>query len=158
MKELINPLPSDAFYLYHYTSTNTALNHILKTGTLMFNSFQKVNDPRESKQWEISTMVNGDLNLKHKDYQLIAREVSQTLKGNAKVACFSRDKVEAVGKWQPEASLHRGFAKPSMWHYYANKHNGLCLMFNKVKLENAIKKQLDERQLVSGRVIYSHEG
>src|SRR5215468_11207586 len=100
MKELINPLPSEAFYLYHYTSSETALNYILKNGTLMFNSFQKVNNPRESKQWDMSTMVNGDLNLKHKDYQLLAREVSEILKGNAKLVCFSRDKAEAVGKWQ----------------------------------------------------------
>src|ERR1043165_4444435 len=112
MKELINPLPPDAFYLYHYTSTDTALNHILKNGTLLFNSFQKVNDPRESKQWDISPKVNGNLNLGHEDYQLISRELSMILKGNAKVVCFSRDKDEAVGQENPAARLNRGFAKP----------------------------------------------
>lgn len=156
--KLINPLPPDALYLYHYTTTDTALNHILKKRTLKFNSFSKVNDPRESKEWDISPFVRMGLNLELDQYDAISREVSDILKANAKIVCFSRDKNEAIGEWQPEALLDRGFSKPSMWHHYGGKHNGLCLMFDRNKLNNAFIKRLDQSRLVSGEVNYSNEG
>jgi hypothetical protein len=156
--KLINPLPPDASYLYHYTTADTALNYILKNGTLMLNSFSQVNDPRESKEWDISPFVRVGHKLSLKEYDAISREVSDKLKANAKLVCFSRDKDEAIGKWQPEALLDRGFAKPSMWHHYGGKHSGLCLMFDKNKLNEAFGKQLDKSYLVSGKVTYSNEG
>ena len=141
--KLINPLSPDDAYLYHYTTTDTALNHILKNGTLKFNSFNNVNDPRESKNWDMSPFVKPNLNLTLDQYDAISREVSDILKANAKLVCFSCDKNEAVGKWQPEALLHRGFSKPSMWHHYGGEHDGVCLMFDGNKLNTAFTKNLD---------------
>ena len=156
--KLINPLPPDAPYLYHYTTADTALNHILKDGTLKLNPFSRVNDPRESKAWDISPFVRADLNLSLEQYDAISREVSDALKANAKLVCFSRDKDAAIGKWQPEALLDRGFAKPSMWHHYGDKHTGLCLMFDRNKLAQALGKQLNSGRLFAGRVNYSNKG
>ncbi len=98
------------------------------------------------------------LNLELDQYDAISREVSDILKANTKLVGFSRDKNEAAGKWQPEALLDRGFAKPSMWHHYGGKHNGLCLMFDRDKLNNAFIKRLDQSRLVSGEVHYSNQG
>jgi hypothetical protein len=156
--KLINPLPPDASYLYHYTSADTALNYILKNGTLKFNSFSQVNDPRESKACDFSPFVRDDLNLSREQYDSISREISDVLKANAKIVCFSQDKDAAIGKWQPEALLDRGFAKPSMWHHYGDKHCGLCLMFEWNKLNQAFLKQLDSGRLISGKVDYSNKG
>lgn len=156
--KLVNPLPSDASYLYHYTSTDTALNYILKNGTLKFNSFGKVNDPRERKEWDISPFVKMGLNLSLDQYNAISREISDVLKANAKMLCFSRDKNEATGKWQPEALPDRGFAKPSMWHHYGGSHDGICLMFDKNKLHRAFTGQLEPSRLISGEVKYSNHG
>lgn len=156
--KLINPLPPDASYLYHYTSTDTALDHILKDGTLKFNSFSEVNDPKERKEWDISPLVRLNTNLSLEQYDAISREVSDILKANAKLVCFSRDKDETKGSRQLDARFGRGFVKPSMWHHYAGKHDGLCLMFDSNKLQNAFAKQLDTTRLVSGEVIYSNQG
>src|SRR5665647_929811 len=120
--KLINPLPKDASYLYHYTSVDTALNYILKNRTLKFNPFNAVNDPREKKEWDISPFVRMGLNLELKQYDAISREISDLLKSNAKMVCFCRDKDEAIGQWQPEALFNRGFSKPNMWHHYGNEH------------------------------------
>jgi hypothetical protein len=65
---------------------------------------------------------------------------------------------EAVGKWQPEALLDRGFAKPSMWHHYGDKHRGFCLMFDREKLNQAFIKQLNSGRLIAGKVNYSNKG
>jgi len=156
--KLVNPLPQDPSYLYHYTSADTALKYILKDGTIKFNSFNQVNDPRESKAWDISPFVRADLNLSLDQYDTISRNISDTLKANAKLVCFSRDKDAAIGAWQPQALLDRGFAKPNMWHHYGDKHAGLCLMFDQSKLNQAFGKHLNSGRLISGKVIYSNEG
>lgn len=155
---LINPLPANDLYLYHYTTIDIALDYILKNGTIKFNTFSKVNDPRESKKWDLSPFVRAELNLELEDYEEISRKISDLLKANAKLVCFCCDKQEAIGKWQPEALLDRGFTKPSMWHHYGGKHNGVCLMFDRNKLNNAFIKQLNTKRLVSGEVDYSNQG
>ena len=96
--KLVNPLPMDAWYLYHYTSTKTAVERILPEGKLKFNPFSKVNDPRESKQWNISPFVRLYPELTLEEYDAISKEVSDALKVNAKLVCFSQDKKEAIKK------------------------------------------------------------
>lgn len=156
--KLINPLEDANAYLYHYTSSDTALRHILRTGTLLLNSFSRVNDPRESKHWDLSPYIRADANLTLEQYDAISKEISQILKANAKLICFSQDKQSSQNVWQPEALLKRGFAKPAMWHHYANKHNGVCLMFNREKLLGTINKQLNAEKLFYGKVAYSDKG
>ena len=38
-------------YVYHYTSRDTALQHILATGKIRLGSLSKTNDPHETKSW-----------------------------------------------------------------------------------------------------------
>ncbi|WP_428622172.1 DUF2971 domain-containing protein [Sedimenticola sp.] len=144
--------------MYHYTSSTTALDHILRNNTLLLNSYRKVNDPKESKHWDVSPFVRTELNLELEQYDAISEQISTKLKGNAKLVCFSRDKAEAVNACQPEALLNRGFAKPSMWHHYANAHDGVCLMFNRERLEGALKMQLTAGHLFHGPVTYTNRG
>lgn len=156
--KLINPLPPDAFYLYHYTSTETAIKYILSYKTLRFNSYSAVNDPRESKQWDMMPTVRPYPVLDLEDYEKLSKLVSAALKQYAKLVCFSEDRDEAIGKLQPGALFDRGFAKPCMWHHYANACDGICLMFDKKKLDLAFNEQLDVSRLISGSVHYSNEG
>ncbi|WP_186375816.1 DUF2971 domain-containing protein [Hyella patelloides] len=155
---MVNPLQSSEKYVYHYTKIDTALKHILKTGTLRLNSFSKVNDPRESKSWTMTTTVRSDLNLKLEDWDALSKSVSDVLKQNVKLICFCKDRVSAVNQWQIRDPIDRGFAKPSMWHHYANGHNGVCLVFDKDKLDISFKKKLDEKRLISNTVKYSDDG
>lgn len=156
--KLINPLQDGNAYIYHYTSCDTAISHILRNKTLCLNSFKNVNDPRESKHWDMSPFVHAGLKLEPKQYDAISLEVSQIIKSKAKLACFSRDKSIAVKARQPEAFLNRGFAKPSMWHHYGNGHNGVCLMFNREKLINAFSEQLRSQHFFYGPVTYTDKG
>src|ERR1051325_6605574 len=153
--KLINPLSSSDKYVYHYTRLDTALDYILKNGTLMLNSFAKMNDPRESKSWTIATMVDSRVSLKDEDWDALSARVSSMLKQNAKIACFSKDRKAAENKWQPEALLDRGFTRPNMWHHYADAHKGVCLMFDIAKLNAAFEKQIVKSQLFLGPVSYS---
>ncbi|MBL4623180.1 MAG: DUF2971 domain-containing protein [Immundisolibacteraceae bacterium] len=157
--KFINPLLDDKLYLYHYTPSDTAINYILKDNTIQFSPFSNVNDPRESKNWEISPSVNVDANLKREEYESISREVSAILKCNAKLVCFSQDNSSAKkGAWQPQELFDRGFSKPSMWHHYAGGHDGVCLMFNRKKLISIFEDSLKKQHLFHGAVNYSNEG
>jgi hypothetical protein len=121
----------------------------------MFNTFLNVNDPRESQCWNF--VVN--LNLAQSpNFDEVSERVSNDLKNNIKIVCFSKDRKEAVHKWQPEALLDRGFARPSMWHHYADKHKGVCLMFDRDKLDITFKQQINEERLIASNVRYSDEG
>lgn len=155
---LINPLSGNNEYLYHYTKSSTVINHIFNKKTLMLSSFTKVNDPREYKDWDFITLVPASLNFTLQEYDQRSKEVSDFLKQNAKMICFCADKAEAVGKWMPDAMFYRGYSKPTMWHHYADQHKGVCLVFEKSKLENAFKKHLKTERLYSGKVTYSNEG
>jgi len=155
---LINPLQDGDAFVYHYTSSETALNFIFKNNTLKFSSFLNVNDPRERKAWSIATIVRPEPRLELDQYEQLSLDASNFLKRNAKLICFSCDKPSAVGAWQPEARLDRGYAKPSMWHHYADKHNGVCLVFDRNKLGAAFEKQLRAERLIQGKVTYSDRG
>jgi hypothetical protein len=156
--KLINPLTSSDKYVYHYTRLDTALNYILQNSTLKLNSFSGVNDPRESKNWDIAANIRLELNFDLKDHDAVSEQISKALKSNIKLVCFSRDRKEAENKWQPEGLLDRGFARPSMWHHYGDVHGGVCLMFDKDKLNNSFKRQVDETRLLSAEVNYSDDG
>lgn len=46
---------------------------------------------------------------------------------------FSKDLIR-------ENVAGRGFALPGMWAQFSNKNHGVCLVFDKEKFENRIKK------------------
>jgi hypothetical protein len=156
--KLINPLLDNNAYLYHYTKSDTALNFILKNNTIKLNTFSDVNDPRESKAWNISPFFNVEAKMEHDEHERIANEVSSYLKENAKLICFSKDNSEAKGELHSNAIFDRGFSKPSMWNHYGDAYNGVCLMFNKQKLINIFNEQLEEKKLFHGPVTYTNDG
>jgi hypothetical protein len=45
-------------YLFHYTTIEAFLGHILPTRRLRFSPFSEVNDPRESQDWFCSLAVD----------------------------------------------------------------------------------------------------
>ena len=45
-------------YVFHYTSRDAALCHILRTGRLRLGPYAKTNDPRESKDWEFTWITS----------------------------------------------------------------------------------------------------
>jgi hypothetical protein len=155
---LVNQLDSSEKYVYHYTKVDTALNYILKMGKLRLNSFSKVNDPRESKNWSIITTVSPSSDLNLQEWDALSDVVSDALKRNVKLVCFSKDSPLAVSQQMPESRISRGFAKPSMWHHYANAHNGVCLVFDINKLNTSFQKQVNANNLFSRSVSYSNKG
>ena len=121
-------------YLYHYTKAVVATDYILKDFTLRLSSFTKTNDPKETKPWEFS-LSNGSVE-QLSSYKLapFTKKLNGALKSRTKILCFSQDYPNLSGYHISDISF-RGFARPRMWSHYAEDHKGVCLVFDRKKLD-----------------------
>ena len=135
-------------YLYHYTSVDTAVNYILINKTLRFNPLANVNDPMESdpNHWAFSN-DGGD-----KQSIAVRDRILDHLKNRTKVVCFSRDDQSDWGspEFNPLDFCARGHSKPRMWATYGDDHRGVCLIFDRELLRQALESGLKAR----GRLLY----
>ncbi|WP_415770283.1 DUF2971 domain-containing protein [Pseudomonas sp. LB3P38] len=146
-------------YLYHYTSAATAINCILKFRTLRFGEYKRTNDPKESKNWQFD-FVSFEPKRDRIDYDrnVMSAWLSDELKRDTRLVCFSRDTGPLTGTHLADI-FNRGFCKPRMWAQYAEKHTGVCLVFNRESLEKEITTQLAAHTpLLGGAVQYKDCG
>ena len=141
-------------YLYHFTKASTAINDILPSNKLMAGSYLLTNDPKETKQWEFNIGSNENSDLNKYDMGNLSRQLSDALKSRTKVVCFSKDRSPLSGNHLTDI-YQRGFCKPRMWAQYAEKHTGVCLVFDKSKLNEAISSAFSNTYIVlKGDVVY----
>ncbi|MDO8770153.1 MAG: DUF2971 domain-containing protein [Burkholderiaceae bacterium] len=155
---IINPPPLADSFVYHYTSSGVARDFILKNKTLRLNSFENVNDPREYKQFELTCFTPVESEIPRGQYEVVAKDIEMVLKRNVKLACFCTDRATTKEKLWSEPHTTRGWAKPNMWHHYAAGHDGVCLMFDRLKLSQSMDRHLNRNNLLHGKVIYSNQG
>lgn len=139
----------DNKYLYHYTSIDKAVQFILKDRTLMFNSLRGTNDPKESRNWKFDFHIDDNLSPTFKESTQLWRDVSEEIKTKCKVLCFSKD-MPGLGKDMLNDIYLRGFAKPRMWAQYGDNHKGLCLIFDRKRIESLLIEQFDQESELYG--------
>jgi hypothetical protein len=127
-------------YLYHYTTSSIALEHILANAELRFSPLINTNDPKETKDWEFSYRL--DSNNRNAEFPAIADLFKDELQQHCKVVCFTRDDPKKFESGQ-SLIIHRGYCRPRMWAQYAENHSGICLVFDKQKLNELIISQLN---------------
>lgn len=140
--------PNDRF-LYHYTKLDTALEHILARRELRLSPFTRTNDPREAKAWHISMVgAPGKMEL----YKKLIAEVDEMLKDTCKVLCLSMDDPDSAAR---VPISRRGYAHSRMWAQYADRHRGVCLVFQREPMCEEVIAQLDaEGDCYCGKVTY----
>lgn len=143
-------------YLYHFTSIESATK-ILHGGTLKFSKVSRANDTLESKP-RIS-FENG----KEEEVQNAIRHFREINNKFLQILCFSMDKnvpseESGVSLVSTEDRIMnfsgRGFALPRMWAQYAGNNKGICLVFNKDRIIEAIEKEVGGSLLMYGPVEY----
>lgn len=125
----LNDTIDNGKFLYHYTSTKTAIEKIFPTNSLKFNSLNKMNDPLEYENF----LYNYDKHNTNAVFETSV-ELNNIIKNHFKICCFCKNK-------EPENtnSFPQGFLRSRMWTQYAEKHTGICLVFNNELLyENMI--------------------
>jgi hypothetical protein len=100
----LRPIKSANQYLYHYTRADTAVQHILATGTLRMSPFTAVNDPWEAKHWFVEALFN-DAGDDPTALEFMMLTASPALKGACKLLCFTRDAPEATGCRHRQSTL-----------------------------------------------------
>lgn len=141
-------------FLFHYTTVEAFLGHILPARRLRFSPMSEVNDPRESKDWLCS--LTGELaGADDLDIRELSRRFTDALKGSAKVLCLTRDDpnpdLSSVGH-----VYARGYAHPRMWDRYSGHHTGVCLAFDIDRLGDEIAASVaDKGELIHQGISYS---
>lgn len=118
-------------YLFHYTSLEVFLGHILPSGRLRMSPFPEVNDPRESKDWTCSLLDDAGVPDSWDNERFLALQTQFTtaMKASAKVLCLTRD-IPGLDPNRLDYTYGRGYAHSRMWDRYAGHHTGVCLAFD----------------------------
>lgn len=144
---------SDAF-LYHYTKASTARDFIFKNRNLRFGRYSETNDPKETKTWQFDLGTNSNIDLGAYNIDELSTWLSSRLKRLAMLTCFSMDAAQLTGNHLQDI-FKRGFCKPRMWAQYADKHSGVCIVFDRKKLVRQLEIQFaSSHQVLSGAVTY----
>lgn len=117
MNEMIlpNEMTYNGNHLFHYTTLDSAIKIILGN-TLRFGKFENMNDIAEVKR-ELYDEAGSEY---------LEQIVSQ---------------YRAISLTIDSGTNDRGFAIDALWGYYADKGNGVCLVFDRRKLIDEYTKQ-----------------
>jgi len=150
---VFNAQPGACFF--HYTTADTAFAHILPTGMLQLSPYSTMRDPLEAKQWHLVgagfSAAPGDVERQFfEQYALLQR-----MKAQSKLLSLSVDSSDAVDG----DPFGRGYALASMWELYAQKHLGVCLVFDRARLvENLTEGLVPMGTAFHGPVQYRRRG
>lgn len=145
-------------YISHYTSSKTALEHILYSNKIKIGNLSNTDDPIENlkhtmkfiKEIQSETVP---LELKKMEDKLIK------IIASTKLCCFSKN--EEHDPSIHVISLNKGYNKVRMWSQYAENHKGVCFIFNKEKIIDNVIKHLSELRtkylLFFGEVEYTND-
>jgi hypothetical protein len=150
--EILDPVGS---CLYHYTTLEKVIEHILPNGQMIMNPFSKMRDPRESKALNPvgAADPNGSATLEATRRFAAIHKKSRQVKDQVKVLSLTRD--DSANRDPETAIFGRGFAHPRLWEQYADKHRGICLCFDKEKLTRTLLTKLAKHgKPEHGEVIY----
>ena len=137
-------------FVYHYTTSNAAFEHILPSGQLRMNSLRRLRDPVENKDWVQGLFTS--VSWRPEDVDRFRAATDRVL-DDTEIVSFTLDAPVVGGS--PEYS--RGWARPRMWEQYAEDHAGTCLMFDRKRLDDWLQVGLPERKLtVADEVVYSN--
>ena len=138
--------------VFHYTTKEFALEHILHKRLLKMGEYSKTKDPKESKAWSDFTF---DLSRNSDRWSdaLDAREEIRRVQNCTRILCLTLD---SEGDPYQATVEKRGFGLSRMWAQYAGGHTGVCLGFDASLLGQAIKETVPfPRDLLQDQVRYS---
>jgi hypothetical protein len=132
--------------IFHYTKKAIAIEEILFSKRLKLSCLKDTNDPREYKS-HLPNMFGWSLpddipNLK-KDVHPV---IDSILKSECRLLFFCSNKKPSVilenkTQIEDEHSYSKGWCKSRMWSQYGESHFGICLVFSKKKIEEALKSE-----------------
>jgi hypothetical protein len=152
----------------HFTKRNIAIKHILPEKRLRLGMIKFTNDPKESlfrtggytrKENDgldpitIDQYFAESMRIHDEEWKVMCFTASRALPDDGAAPRFPKDIFETIRQWK-EVELP-GYNHPLMWDHYAERHEGVCLVFDGVKLDQIIHKELGVGcKIFSGMVRY----
>ncbi|MEX1013536.1 MAG: DUF2971 domain-containing protein [Candidatus Paceibacterota bacterium] len=149
-RELIDELikrDSKRELVAHYTKREIVVENILPDFKLKFSSLNNSNDPAEYILKITSAFLNEDFNPEE-----VFKELDKYLVNNIYTFCTCLSHKENKNL---KISLS-SFGKPKMWAHYGQNHEGICLVFNKKRLNHEIRESLN-KEIWSKEIDYSEK-
>lgn len=135
-------------YVAHYTRLETVIEYILPSNKIKINSIRNMNDPYENKMHWID--IDGLIDDKKLEESFqIKRDLKNILSNSIKI--FASTHYEE-NKDYAGLSSHI-YCRPRMRAQYGNNHKGVCLIFNKQKLD-CFKKSSNISKYIRDKVEY----
>ena len=126
--------------LAHYTTAEVAFEHVLPTGLLRMSPYRSMRDPVENKDIVPGTEALGRTPDNFDESYQATLDQIKLLRDLCRLVSFTHD-----------ADAPRTFgccwARPRMWEQYADKHRGVCLLFDAQLLRRALASAFNERPL-----------
>ena len=144
--------------LFHYTSLATFIEYILPSKKLKFSKIKNSRDPYEYQSFDHRYLDEDSLS-----NDTIFLEFLQCVKNfklDSQFLCFSLPDTVNIGK-EP-SYLRFGYDRPKLWESYGDKHKGVCIGFDKSKIESQFSnniqndefcyrhREIDYKDIVSG--------
>ena len=153
--------------LFHYTTAEIAIKHILYEKKLKLNPLYEMCDPFENKNFDFDLNYS---NLDPIEVDKKERQIQKVIKRYCKVACFCSTRTPLI--WhldtitKPNKTIQKhnfqeykynvlGPYHSKMWDQYADRHSGVCIIFSKNKLNEAIKQRYSRNQIFNDYVGYA---
>jgi hypothetical protein len=141
-------------FFFHFTTAEAAFELILPDRLLRLSPHQALRDPLEYKEWEFGDFGGAywTASLGDESPLRILAEATKALNAirkQVKVLALTVDPpgYEKAGKDQ---LFGRGYASARMWEHYADNHAGVCLVFDRTRLEAELGVQLTRHHPLPG--------
>ena len=143
-------MKNSAKLIAHYTSFRVACEHLLPERRIRFSPLANMNDPRENRERMVGVGWSGDDTPALDERTAASDKLKTAYRDYSKVFCGTLD-----GENPNNLNTKRCFGRPRMWAQYADNHRGICLLFNRDKLDLEIQAAVQgDACLYSGEVVY----
>jgi hypothetical protein len=149
IEEIREPGP----WLAHYTTAATAFEHIVPKGRLRMSPYRLMRDPAENK--DLLPAVAAPIAGKNPGREYFAA-IEKLKEERNRVRLLS---LTADVHYERSAKVFGCcWARPRLWEQYAGAHSGVCLVFERVPLEEALRDSLGDARVSFGEVEYTPAG
>lgn len=149
----LNTLIDSDSSIFHYTDSNTFFTKIFGEKRFRFSNIKLTNDPIEYKSPEAYGYPAGDqIAETDKEFCLEVTKEINNLRNKMCIACFCSNENDKQSKYDSDSGnlyfAQKGYEHSRMWSQYGEDHRGICLVFNKGKLLDAVFKFCEMKQFV----------
>lgn len=153
--------PGSCFF--HYTTREAAFGGIMAEGRLRLSTYGRMRDPLENQRWRFTFAGNGprpedDAVLLEQldEYKVFEEKLNAGVRDLSHLLSLTVDvEPDPEGEQEP---FCRGWARARMWEQYAEQHRGICLAFDKERLEENLMASVPGLVVYSRKVIYNGRG